>query len=217
MTVTPVDVSTLYRARRGRVDFVDVPELGYLVIGGHGAPHEDGGPFQRAIQTLFAVSYASHFLVRKQLGEAPRVMPLEALWWVDGVDPSAFESAGPGAWHWQAMIVQPEPIDELTVQAAVDQARGKGVPDLGLLRYERWLEGRCAQTLHVGPYDAEGPTIAALHRGISAAGCRLRGRHHEIYLGDPRRSAPERLRTILRQPVAAAAEEQHQAEEQHHG
>ena len=209
MTVSSVDASALYRARQRRVDFVDVPELGYLVIGGHGAPHEAGGPFQRAIQTLFAVSCASHFMVRKQLGEAPRVMPLEALWWVEGADPSTFENGEPGTWRWQAMIVQPGPIDELTVQAAVDQARAKNVPDLGLLRYERWLEGRCAQTLHVGPYDAEGPTIAALHRAIAAAGCRPRGRHHEIYLGDPRRSASERLRTILRHPVATGAEGQH--------
>lgn len=100
--------------------------------------------------------------------------------------------------------MQPGPIDQLTVDLAVERARAKGVPDLGLLRYERWQEGRCAQLLHVGPYDAEAPTIATLHQAISSLGSRPRGRHHEIYLGDPRRSAPERLRTILRKPVESA-------------
>lgn len=210
MATATTDLKHLYQGRKGRVDFVDVPELGYFVIDGSGAPGETEGPFQQAIQTLFKASYAAHFTVKKQLGEASPVMPVEALWWVEGPDPTDFDHAAPDAWRWRAQIVQPPPIDEEIVVSVVRQLEEKGVPGLAELRYERWEEGRCAQILHVGPYDAEGPTIDALHLAIAEAGCRPRGRHHEIYLGDPRRSAPERLRTLLRQPVEAD-------EEHHHG
>jgi hypothetical protein len=99
------------------------------------------------------------------------------------------------------MIMQPDPIDVDMVAAALAQARAKKPgPGLERLRYQRWAEGRCAQLLHVGPYAGEGPSIARLHQAIAAAGYRARGRHHEIYLGDPRRSAPEKLHTILRHP-----------------
>jgi len=105
-------------------------------------------------------------------------------------------------WRWQAMIRQPDPIDAETVAAALAQVRAKKPsPGLGRLRYQHWAEGRCAQLLHVGPYAGEAPSIARLHQAIAAAGYRPRGRHHEIYLGDPRRSAPDKLRTILRHPI----------------
>jgi len=202
-------LNELYTGRKGKVDFVDVPELGYLVIDGSGAPDETEGSFQRAIQTLFKASYAVHFAVRKKRGEAPRVMPIEALWWVDGPDPAEFDHAAPEAWRWRAQIMQPPPIDQGIVAGALRQLEVKGVPGLADLRYELWVEGRCAQTLHVGPYDAEGPAIQALHQAISDAGYLPRGRHHEIYLGDPRRSTPERLRTLIRQPVEAEEEKSH--------
>jgi len=105
-------------------------------------------------------------------------------------------------WQWRALIAQPDPVDKSAVEQAIEQARAKkDLPALDRLRYERWVEGRCAQVLHVGPYADEGPSIARLHAGIAAAGYRPRGRHHEIYLGDPRRTPPEKLRTILRHPV----------------
>ena len=102
------------------------------------------------------------------------------------------------------MIMQPEPIDAGVVTNALEQARAKGLAALGRVALLEWEEGRCAQLLHVGPYTDEAPSLRALHAGIAGAGLRPRGRHHEIYLGDPRRSAPERLRTILRQPVEPA-------------
>ena len=108
-------------------------------------------------------------------------------------------------WRWQAMIMQPGPIDADMIAAAIAQARDrKRSAGLDRVRYIRWAEGCCAQLLHVGPYAAEGPSIARLHQAIAAAGYRPRGRHHEIYLGDQRRSAPEKLRTILRHPVEPA-------------
>jgi hypothetical protein len=211
MTTSTVSLDSLYKPRRGTVEFVDVPEMAFLVVPGHGSP--EGPEFAAALQALFAVSYAVHFLVKKALGEAPRVMPLEALWWVgDGDDQQALVEAvtrGEGTmaetdrdrWRWQAMIMQPEPIDAAVVAEATRQARSKDLAALDRMALRPWAEGRCAQLLHVGPYAAEAPSLRRLHDAIAAAGMRPRGRHHEVYLGDPRRSAPERLRTILRQPV----------------
>ena len=199
--IAQTDVDRLYKARRGVVDFVTVPELSYLLVPGEGEP--EGDAFAKAIQALYSVSYGAHFLVRKRSGETTKVMPLEALWWAD--DMTSFVNGDRDRWLWQAMIVQPEPIDADTIAEAVAHAIDKGVPSLDRLRFERWTEGLCAQVLHLGPYAEEGATIEALHAAIRSAGYVLRGRHHEIYLGDPRRSAPEKLRTIVRQPVAPAA------------
>ena len=200
----------LYKARAGRVDFVDVPEFGYLVVPGQGDPN--GAEFAAAVQALFSVSYGAHFLVKRERGDAPRVMPLEGLWWVaDPERPDIMLEIARGEvtatdidrdhWRWQAMMMQPAPIDERVVAAAIEAAGAKAGPALGKVRFELWTEGRCAQLLHVGPYAAEGPSVLALHEAISAAGWRGHGRHHEIYLGDPRRAAPEKLRTILRHPI----------------
>ena len=211
MTETVISFESLLKAGKSAAEFVDVPEFGFAVVTGTGAP--GGTEFTEALQALYAVSYGAHFLLRKRRGQAPRVMPLEALWWVD--DPgeqdilaavtqgrATMADADRDRWRWQAMIMQPDPIDADLVTEALAQARAKK-PSQGLerVRYQRWAEGRCAQLLHVGSYAAEGPSIVRLHQAIAAAGCRPRGRHHEIYLGDPRRSAPDKLRTILRHPV----------------
>ena len=210
--VTSTDA--LYKVRRGAVDIVDVPDLGYLAVEGTGAP--DGPDFAAAVAALYGVSYAAHFLVKRERGDAPRVMPLEAQWWID--DPgqqdvlravvrgeAIMADTDRDRWCWQAMIMQPDPVDAGVVERALaDVRRKKPGPGLDRLRYRRWAEGRCAQVLHVGPYAEEGPSLVRLHQGLAAAGYRPRGRHHEIYLGDPRRSAPDKLRTILRQPVEPA-------------
>jgi len=212
MTVAARPPSTLYKPRRGRVELVDVPELSYVVVPGQGAP--EGFDFAAAMQALYAVSWGAHFLARKAFGEAPPVMPLEALWWVGDEQRGIVEDVARGRatmadtdrdqWRWEAMIMQPDPIDAVVVAEAVAQARAKHLAALGRLEFRTWQEGRCAQLLHVGPYAAESPSLAQLHTAIAEAGLRPRGHHHEIYLGDPRRSAPQRLRTILRQPVEPA-------------
>lgn len=203
MTGTPAPpappTASLYRGRAGSVDVVDVPELGYLMIDGQGSPSD--GSFAEGIQTLMPVVYGAHFAVKQASGAQTRVMPPEAVFWVDGDEPWAIGPVPQDQWRWTLMVMQPDPIDEEVVAAAVERARGKSVPGLDLLRFERWREGRAAQILHVGPYDAEEPTIARLHAAIAEAGLRPHGRHHEIYLGDPRRTEPARLRTLLRQPV----------------
>jgi hypothetical protein len=139
-------------------------------------------------------------------------MPLEGLWWVDDPEQrdlftdvalgrAEIRDTDRSLWRWRALMAQLPPIDEAAVSQAVERAREKGLHAVDRLRFEPWREGLCAQTLHVGPYAEEGPTIRLLHEGIAAAGYQPRGRHHEIYIGDPRRSAPEKLRTIIRHPV----------------
>jgi hypothetical protein len=215
MTTTAADLAALYKVRKGSVDIVDVPECGYVSVSGIGAP---GGPeFGSAVQALYAVSYGVHFIVKRQRGDAPKVMPLEAQWWVDDPDQQDIVAAvalGKATmadsdrerWQWRALVAQPDPVDAAAVETDFEQVRAKkDLPVLDRLRYERWEEGRCAQVLHLGSYADEGPSIARLHAGLAAAGYRPRGRHHEIYLGDPRRGAPEKLRTILRQHVEHAS------------
>ena len=211
-TLAPA-LEALYKARRGRVDVVDVPGMAFVVVAGRGDP--EGADFMAAMQALYAVSYGAHFLLKKSAGQAPRVMPLEAQWWVDDAGHQrSVEAVAQGegtmadtdrdSWRWQAMIMQPDPIDAAVVAEAVEQVRTKDLAALDRVTFLEWEEGRCAQLLHVGPYAEEAPSLRALHEGIAAGGLRPRGRHHELYLGDPRRSAPERLRTILRQPVESA-------------
>jgi hypothetical protein len=190
MAVAATEVASLYRARTSKVDFVDVPDIGCITVEGAGPPGSEA--WQDALQALFAVSYGAHFIVKKTVGSAPQVMPLEALWAVAG---------SPESWRWTALIVQPDPIDADVIGRAMSGARGRPLRALSSVCYERCTEGRCAQTMHVGPYSEEDGSIARLHIAIADAGYRPRGRHHEIYLGDPRRCAAEQLRTILRQPV----------------
>lgn len=191
-----------YTARRGRFDVVEVPPLQYLVVDGHGDPNT-APEYRDAVGALYPLAYRLKFLGREVLGRDHVVMPLEALWTAD--DMAAFTSArDKSRWDWTLMILVPDGITaEHVATARADVAARTAPPALDAVRLERYDEGLCVQTLHVGPYDAEGPVLAEMHdRVIPGAGLRMTGRHHEVYLGDPRRTAPERLRTILRQPVA---------------
>jgi hypothetical protein len=204
-------IDALYSVRKGKVELVDVPELGYLVIDGVGDP--DGEAFHDAIQALYSVSYGAHFALKKATGAAPRVMGLEALWWAQGADAAAtmeriaageasMSESDRSQWRWTAMIMQLAPIDAAMIGQAIIEAKAhKDIASLFAARYERWAEGPCAQIMHIGPYATEPASIVALHKAIAEHGSQPRGRHHEIYLGDPRTSAPEKLRTILRQPI----------------
>ena len=204
-------IDALYSVRKEKVEYVDVPELGFLVIDGGGDP--GGEAFNDAIQALYSVSYGAHFALKKATGEAPRVMALEGLWWVEGADAQAtmeriaageasMQDSDRDQWHWRAMMMQLAPIDGAMIEQAITEAKAKkDIASLSALRYERWAEGPSAQIMHTGPYTTEPASIVALHRAIAEHGSKPRGRHHEIYLGDPRTSAPEKLRTILRQPI----------------
>ena len=140
---------------------------------------------------------------KQELGRDYVVMPLEGLWWAEDMETFTAES-DKNAWLWTAMIMQPEWITEDMVERAVARVREKeNSPTLEQLRFQVFDEGLSAQILYVGPYADEGPTIARLHAFIAENGYELHGKHHEIYLSDPRRTAPEKLKTVIRQPVRA--------------
>jgi hypothetical protein len=192
----------LYAPEPGDFEIIDVPEMGFLMIDGHGDPNTSLA-YREAVQALYAASYAVRAVARKSLGRVHTVAPLEGLWSAD--DPEVFRTRDKSAWDWTMMIVQPDWTTVAMVDDALAAAQKKQVPALDLVRFERYAEGRSAQTLHVGPYDDEGPVLARLHAEfLPANGLVPVGRHHEIYLSDPRRTEPARLRTILRQPVTAA-------------
>lgn len=189
-----------YRARAGELRVVDVPPLQYLMVDGHGDPNTSQ-QYADALAALYPVAYALKFASRRELDRDYTVMPLEALWWAD--DMTAFTTGrDKSRWQWTAMILTPDWITDSLVDTAVTAVRARSDPAaLDRVRLATLEEGRCVQTLHLGPYDAEGPVLERLHALIADSGLQRTGKHHEIYLGDPRRVAPERLRTILRQPV----------------
>ena len=190
-----------YGARRGRLDLVTVPELAYLMIDGHGDPNTSEA-YRDALGALYPVAYRLKFFSARELGRDYAVMPLEALW--SSTEMAAFTSArDKSRWDWTVMTMVPGWITDEHLQAArAAVAKKRGAPVLDVPRLDRLDEGLCVQTLHVGAYDDEGPVLAAMHdEFIPAHALRMTGRHHEVYLSDPRRAAPDRLRTILRQPV----------------
>ncbi len=184
---------------------VDVPDLQYLMIDGHGDPNTDPA-FTDAAEALYPLAYKLKFACKRTLGRDYVVMPLEALWWADDMD--AFTAArDKSRWDWTLMIMTPDWIDQDMFADAVEQIAAKDHPRrLREVRLDSLSEGRCVQTLHVGPYDSEAEVLARMHHEfIPDNGLRMVGKHHEIYLNDFRKVAPEKLRTILRQPVGAAA------------
>lgn len=185
--------------RRGRFDIVEVPPLQYLCIDGHGDPNT-APAYREALETLYPVAYHLKFFSKRELGRDYKMMPLEGLWWAD--DLAVFTTRRDKTqWDWTLMILVPDWITAAHVERAQDAVADKA-PRITELRLERYDEGMCVQTLHVGPYEAEGPVLEQMHdEFMPANGLRPTGKHHEIYLGDPRRAAPERLRTILRRPV----------------
>jgi hypothetical protein len=191
----------LYMPTVKEVLFVDVPGFNCLMADGEGDPNGSES-FTEAIHALFALSYALKFMVKRGARKIDyRVMPLEALWWAD--DPADFLLRRRDRWKWTLLIVQPDFITADDVRVARDEVlRKKRDAGTERVRFEHYTEGASAQILYTGSYANEGPTIARIHQTIQEAGKQLRGHHHEIYLSDVRRTAPEKLKTILRQPVA---------------
>jgi hypothetical protein len=189
----------LYTASAKKPALVDVPRLNFLMADGTGDPNTSR-EFKQAVGSLYSVSYTLKFTFKKAKSVDYPVMALEGLWWTD--DMSQFSLEKKADWRWTLMIMQPDFVARDMVLKIIKQVREKsGFKDFPDLRLEKLKEGKCAQVLHVGPYEAEGPSVRRLHEFIRESGYELRGKHHEIYLGDPRRSAPDKLKTILRQPV----------------
>lgn len=193
-----------YQAKRGEFRILEVPPTSYLMIDGHGDPNTSP-EFAAAIASLYPVAYKIKFGSKKELGRDFVVMPLEGLWWSS--TPANFTSArDKSTWDWTLMIMQPEWVTSEMVEAARAAAASKdAAPGIHDVRFEALDEGRCVQTLHVGSFDDEAETLEELHdRVIPENGLTMTGKHHEIYFSDFRSVAPEKLRTILRQPVAPA-------------
>jgi hypothetical protein len=201
-----VDLKKLdcYRAERDEFRVLDVPDLRHLAIQGHGDPN--GDEYATALAALYPLAYAVKFASKVEVGRDYVVMPLEGLWWAD--DMQAFTAArDKSQWDWLLLTVVPDWVDDDLVATARERVRAKDdVPArLDDVSLQTLAEGRCVQTLHVGSYDDEADVLRRMHEEfLPHHGLRMTGRHHEVYLSDPRRVAPERLRTLLRQPVAPA-------------
>jgi hypothetical protein len=178
--------------------FVQIKRAAYLAISGRGEP--GGKLFTASIGALYNVAFTVK-MARKFAGRDYTVSKLEGLWWVD--DPKRlFMDEPPSAWNWKLMIRVPDFITEKETAAAIEKLLAKGKPrEVANVKLEELTEGRCVQMLHLGPYDKERPTIAAMEACAKESGLKFHGLHHEIYLSDPRRVAPAKLRTILRHPV----------------
>lgn len=194
----------LYQPSVKEFSIADVPKMNFLMIDGKGDPNTSK-KYQDAMETLFSVSYKVKFLSKKEKSQDYVVMPLEGLWWVENMNDFSIEDKN--KWKWTAMIRQPDFITENMINNASNEVKKKkNLPSLSKMRFESLHEKLSAQIMYVGPYSEEGATITNLHSFIEEKGYNFDGnksdqRHHEIYISDMRRTKPERLKTIIRQPI----------------
>lgn len=195
-------MKALWQPPAGRFVTVEVPAMQFLMVDGKGDPNT-APAYARAVEWLYSVSYPVKFMSKKELSRDYTVAPLEGLWWAE--DMTTFLTRDKAAWSWTMMIMQPDWITPDMVARAIDKAGGKlGAPP-DSLRLEAFEEGLSVQTLHIGSYDDEGPVIRRLHEEFLPQNRLIEtGHHHEIYLSDPRKVPPEKLKTVLRQPVRKA-------------
>ncbi len=195
------ELKHLYKPSVKKVEIVDVPELNFLMIDGEGDPNASQA-FQDATEALFALSYTLKFMVKKgELAIDYGVLPLEGLWWAD--DMTKFSVENKEDWKWTLMIMQPEFIAPTLIGEAIEQVKKKKNPaSLQMVRFESLNEGKSAQTMHLGPFSEEGPTVEKVHSFITEQGSTRVGKHHEIYLSDIRRAAPAKWKTVIRQPMS---------------
>lgn len=185
-------------------ELITVPPMRFLMIDGHGDPNT-APLYQQTVETLYAVAYAVKFASKDRLSRDYTVPPLEGLWWAEDMDSFSI-ARDKSQWDWTMMIMTPDFIDEATYAAAMLKVAKKSPPLLANLRLETYDEGLSFQIMHIGSYDDEAPTLHRLHHDvIPREGYEPSGKHHEIYLSDPRKTAPEKLKTILRQPVVKSS------------
>ena len=194
------ELKHLYHSSAKEVEVVDVPQMNFLMIDGTGDPNTSQA-FQDAVEALYSLAYALKFMIKKgSVGIDYGVMPLEGLWWVD--DMAQFSIEKKDEWKWTLMIMQPELVTRELFEEAVEEVRKKKNPvSLSNIKFESFSEGKAAQIMHNGPFSEEGPTIEKVHTFIKENNYNRSGKHHEIYLSDMRKTAPEKLKTIIRQPM----------------
>lgn len=194
----------LYNPSAKEVSIVDVPEMSFLMIDGEGDPNISQ-EYQDSIEALFSVSYKVKFISKKENSQDYVVMPLEGLWWVE--NPKEFTFQDKSGWKWTAMIRQPDFITKDVIKEAVQEVeKKKKLPALSRIKFQRLHEGLSAQIMNIGPYSQEGPTVKKLHNFIEEKGYEFNGslpdeKHHEIYISNILRTKPEKLKTIIRQPM----------------
>lgn len=195
------DQKHLYAPSAKAVTLVEVPAMNFLLADGAGDPNT-APAFHEAVEALYGLAYILKFMVKKRQGIDYAVLPLEGLWWAEDMEAFAPETQDKSRWLWTLMIRQPEVVTPAMFDRAREQVqKKKALPYRDRVRWESYAEGLSAQILHVGPFSEEHTAIQKIHAFIKEQGYDLHGKHHEIYLSDPRRTAPEKLKTILRQPV----------------
>lgn len=194
------ELKHLYQPSAKEVAEVYVPSMNFLMADGTGDPNT-AQSFKDVVEVLFTLSYTLKFMIKKAGQADYGVMPLEGLWWAD--DMSNFSIEDKSNWKWTLMIMQPAFITRDMVDMAILEVEKKKNPAaLAQIRFEAFQEGNVAQIMHIGPFSEEKPAIEKVHRFIEGCGCKLSGKHHEIYLSDIRRAAPQKWKTIIRQPMA---------------
>lgn len=193
------ELKGLYQPTGKQFTVLEVPPMNFLMVDGQWDPNTSD-EFQGAMMALYGTSFTVKFASKLQLGIDYTVTAVEGLWWTQGAQ--ALDCEDKSGWRWTLMMMQPAHITASIVeQAWKDMQRKRPSPALDRIRFERFAEGLSVQIMYVGPYADEGPTIARMHEFIAQNGYEPAGKHHEIYLGDPRRTAPEKLKTVLRQPI----------------
>jgi len=182
------------------IRIVNVPPMNFLMVDGKGDPNISE-EFKDAIQSLYSLAYTIKFTLKKESEIDYGVMPLEGLFWTD--DMRKFSEDNKKIWKWTLMIMQPKFVTKNIFNNCLEEVKKrKNFQGLSKIRFEKYSEGLSAQIMYIGPYSDEGPTIIKVHDFVKEKGYELKGKHHEIYLGDPRRTKPEKLKTIIRQPIA---------------
>lgn len=195
------ELKHLYKPSAKKVESLVIPKMNFLMIDGQGDPNTSQ-EFQDAIEVLYPLSYTLKFIVKKgEISIDYGVLPLEGLWWAE--DMNSFSIENKNDWKWILMIMQPDFITKSMVIDAIEQVKKKKDPvSLPLVRFKSFDEGKVSQIMHIGPFSEEGPTVQKVHTFIEENNCQRRGKHHEIYLSDIRKAAPEKWKTIIRQPMS---------------
>ena len=193
------ELKAFYNPTAKDVTVIDIPKMNFIMVDGQGAP--ESPQFSQSIEALYPIAYTIKFDKKKAAGIDYGVMALEGLFWADDMKVFMPETADRNRWQWTLMIMQPEFITRKDFENAVAAAKKKkDNPSIDKVRFESFTEGKSAQIMHIGPYSAEGPNIQRVHHKIKEIGGKLSGKHHEIYLSDPRRAASDKMKTVVRQP-----------------
>ncbi len=198
------ELKHLYNPTSGKPVIVEVPRMNFIMIDGEGDPNTSE-TFQKALEVLYGISYTIKFASKKELEVDYPVMALEGLWWGTPKGLTRFTPDDKAEWKWTLMMMQPDHISDEFFEKQKEVLREKKDPSMiDDVRYESFEEGLAVQQMHIGPYSEEWRTVEPMHSWAEEQGYQLIGKHHEIYIGDPRRAAPEKLKTVLRHPIGKA-------------